>query len=196
MKEGAACRCAFFLPMLTDEAELGMAGRDHLIWGSLSSARREYLRQVATTVVQVMTSGETDSSGESHSINSGASAAPSAHALHELGRCKPCRNLTTQGGCRRGDSCLFCHESHDGMPLRPRPCKKSRMKCKQLANNAACVEATLAAADPNPQSQRGRYLRMLLMRRQHAAENPAQGDPPAGIAPEAVSDGSDNSMRL
>lgn len=55
--------------------------------------------------------------------------------VHEVGKCSPCIKLFRGPGCDRGESCHFCHLSHDEVKrVRRRPCKASRNRCKRLVD--------------------------------------------------------------
>lgn len=54
-------------------------------------------------------------------------------ALHQTRQCRPCMYVSSKTGCIKGQDCQYCHLAHP-KKNRPRPCKATRLQCKQLAS--------------------------------------------------------------
>lgn len=59
--------------------------------------------------------------------------APVGSESHAMGQCKPCLYLNSKAGCFNGWDCRFCHQPHKKVN-RLRPCKATRVQCKQIAS--------------------------------------------------------------
>lgn len=82
--------------------------------------------------------------------------------LHEEGKCKPCRFMTTRAGCQNFADCNFCHLYHEKVS---RPWKSKRQQCRQLAdrldNGVKCdVERIVRVA--GTLSAKGNYMRNVV----------------------------------
>lgn len=109
-------------------------------------------------------SNGTDGANAPHLISVGS-------ALHESGTCKPCLYLNMKGGCLNGSTCSFCHIPH-AKRNRPRPCKSTRIQCKQVAQMLDTI--------PDPQQQKelaeqlsakSPYMRTILNGKMRQQEN-------------------------
>ena len=69
-------------------------------------------------------SGSSDAAGE-------LSPQQKQAALHELGRCNPCRYMQSRG-CRKGDRCCYCHSTHSA-EAKQRPHTTTRARCQRQA---------------------------------------------------------------
>eukprot|EP00930_Biecheleria_cincta_P078654 TRINITY_DN6620_c0_g1_i1.p1 TRINITY_DN6620_c0_g1~~TRINITY_DN6620_c0_g1_i1.p1 ORF type:complete len:492 (-),score=90.41 TRINITY_DN6620_c0_g1_i1:30-1505(-) len=65
--------------------------------------------------------------------------AVSPEALHANRKCIPCVAIVLTKDCRQGESCEFCHFSHeDNMNREQRPTKQMRLRCKQAISS--CID--------------------------------------------------------
>eukprot|EP00928_Gymnodinium_smaydae_P020114 TRINITY_DN1776_c0_g3_i1.p1 TRINITY_DN1776_c0_g3~~TRINITY_DN1776_c0_g3_i1.p1 ORF type:complete len:274 (+),score=19.16 TRINITY_DN1776_c0_g3_i1:87-908(+) len=116
-----------------------------------------------------------------------ASVAAGSSAMiekHRRGECNPCMYFSTKVGCRNGTSCSFCHETHEAPRKRPRPCKSTRLHCKEVATMLESVapdaDGMLAAA--RKMGIRTPYMRALVKGRQRQAEGKGKPAGPDGGA--------------
>eukprot|EP00930_Biecheleria_cincta_P006511 TRINITY_DN107532_c0_g1_i1.p1 TRINITY_DN107532_c0_g1~~TRINITY_DN107532_c0_g1_i1.p1 ORF type:complete len:299 (+),score=37.19 TRINITY_DN107532_c0_g1_i1:34-930(+) len=110
------------------------AARDHeaAVQRSAEKQKAERDDQSASEVEQVMSS---DRGAAAEGPPSTQSADPMT-SRHDTNKCVPCVQLVLGNACSHGNSCSFCHLSHQG-PLLQRPSKELRKRCKILLMRAA-----------------------------------------------------------
>uniref|UniRef100_A0A7S0FYH5 C3H1-type domain-containing protein n=1 Tax=Pyrodinium bahamense TaxID=73915 RepID=A0A7S0FYH5_9DINO len=95
------------------------------------------LKHLADNVTQLASSDSSSAELTPGQVQLPASSVRQASVgseLHNLGECKPCLYLNSKVGCYNGQDCKFCHLQHSKKNTRPRPCKATRIQCKQIAS--------------------------------------------------------------
>ena len=76
-----------------------------------SSSGSHYVREVHGSV-GVFGSDSSSKTQEAEGTDNLAEVAKQVAREHMAGRCNPCIFYATKQGCRFGDHCRFCHETH------------------------------------------------------------------------------------
>lgn len=142
-----------------------------------SSRRRSSSREQRRQDPSKAGAPSSSADAEAPAAGEGSGGLPSqGSALHDVGECRPCLYLSSKLGCLNGEACRFCHLAH-AKKSRPRPCKATRIQCKQIAS----MIDTLA---PDPQQllevteklgARSSYMRTILRGKQRQLEEELLG---------------------
>eukprot|EP00406_Dinophysis_acuminata_P023877 CAMPEP_0179348024 /NCGR_PEP_ID=MMETSP0797-20121207/73479_1 /TAXON_ID=47934 /ORGANISM="Dinophysis acuminata, Strain DAEP01" /LENGTH=195 /DNA_ID=CAMNT_0021062797 /DNA_START=48 /DNA_END=635 /DNA_ORIENTATION=+ len=153
-----------------------------MLLSSHSETGGEVPPPTGTTVRAILSQARAvEDSGDASGFNNAGDAPSMGSGGHNTGDCKPCLYMSTKTGCFNGRQCTFCHYTHS-KKNRPRPCKATRLQCKQIASMlntfVANPEQLLDAADKQtstagPSSD---YMRSLLKtKRQDSTDSTTTG---------------------
>jgi len=125
-------------------------------------------------------------SDRSGSCGSSSQAGPSESlgaAKHDQGRCAPCHYHNSATGCKKGDSCGFCH-LHDG-DHRPRPSKGKRARAKAMIQGSDLnVQGSLDGMRHGTRT--GSYIQVILRSTQRKEEQEQLKQQQASVDQEAA----------
>lgn len=113
---------------------------------------------------------------------------------HGQGTCRPCKYWVKKAGCQAGESCGFCHLSHDaGHPgMKWRPCRAKRKRYNRLLERLETqVEAKhgqidLSAVELPPSIEGNAFLKDKVRRKLQQTLLQSQPPPPPAPAPRAA----------